>query len=95
MLSVIPFEDEDEAVTTANAVAYGLTASVWTRDIDRALRISKQFEAGYVWVNGSGAHYQNVPYGGVKSSGVGGKEECLEELLGYTEEKVINILGEF
>ena len=54
--------------------------------------MARAFEAGFVWVNGSSAHYPNVPYGGVKGSGVGGKEECLEELLSYTEEKVINIL---
>ncbi|MGO1834189.1 MAG: aldehyde dehydrogenase family protein [Actinomycetaceae bacterium] len=91
VLSVLPFTDEDEALAVANGVEYGLTASVWTRDLDRALRMARGFEAGFVWINGSGAHYPNVPYGGVKRSGVGGKEECLEELLSYTEEKVINI----
>ena len=92
VLSVIPFDDEAEAIRIANDADYGLTASVWTKDIDRALRVARAFEAGFVWVNGSSAHYPNVPYGGVKGSGVGGKEECLEELLSYTEEKVINIL---
>ncbi|MGJ0203431.1 aldehyde dehydrogenase family protein [Leucobacter sp. gxy201] len=92
VLSVIPFETEAEAVRIANGVDYGLTASVWTKDIDRALRVARAFEAGFVWVNGSSAHYPNVPYGGVKGSGVGGKEECLEELLSYTEEKVINLV---
>lgn len=92
VLSVISFSDEYEALRIANGVGYGLTASVWTKDIDRALRVARHFEAGFVWVNGSGAHFPNVPYGGVKGSGVGGKEECLEELLSYTEEKVINIM---
>lgn len=92
VLSVIPFGDEAEAVAIANGVDYGLTASVWTRDLQRAIRVARTFEAGFVWVNGSSTHFSNVPYGGVKGSGVGGKEECLEELLSYTEEKVINIL---
>ncbi|MGO1561264.1 MAG: aldehyde dehydrogenase family protein [Actinomycetaceae bacterium] len=93
VLSVIAFETEEEAVRIANDVEYGLTASVWTNDLNRAIRVSRAFEAGYVWVNGSGAHYPNLPYGGVKRSGVGGKEECLEEMLGYTEEKVISFVS--
>jgi acyl-CoA reductase-like NAD-dependent aldehyde dehydrogenase len=92
VLAVTPFADEADAVRIANGVAYGLTASVWTRDLDRAFRVVEQLEAGYTWINGSSLHFPNVPYGGVKASGVGGKEECLEELLSYTEEKVINVV---
>ncbi|MBO9524152.1 MAG: aldehyde dehydrogenase family protein [Nocardioidaceae bacterium] len=93
LLSVIPFDTEEEAVAIANSVEYGLTGSVWTRDLDRAVRVARALEAGFVWVNGSSQHFLNVPYGGVKGSGVGGKEECLEELLSYTEEKVVNIMA--
>lgn len=92
VLSVIPFGTEDEAITIANGVRYGLTASVWTNDLNRAHRVARDFEAGHVWVNGSSMHFPNVPYGGVKASGVGGKEECLAELLSYTDEKVINVM---
>lgn len=92
LLSVIPFDTEDEAIRIANGVEYGLTASVWTKDIERALRVVDEFEAGYVWVNHSSTHFPGTPYGGVKRSGVGGKEECLEELLSYTDEKVVNIV---
>src|SRR5699024_1986414 len=53
VLSVIPFDDEAEAVAIANGVTYGLTASVWTKDLQRAIRVARDFEAGFVWVNGS------------------------------------------
>lgn len=92
VLSIIPFDTEEEALRIANGVEYGLTASIWTKDLGRAHRMARNIEAGYVWINGSSAHYPGVPYGGVKRSGVGGKEESLEELLSYTEEKVVNVL---
>ena len=90
VLSVIPFDTEEEALRIANDSEYGLTASVWTSDISRALRVVRDVEAGFTWVNDSSKHFLNVPYGGVKASGIG-REECMEELLGYTELKTINI----
>jgi 2-formylbenzoate dehydrogenase len=90
VLSVIPFDTEDEALEIANALDYGLTASVWTADIGRALRVVRDVEAGFTWINDSSKHFLNVPYGGVKSSG-NGREESIEELLSYTELKTINI----
>ncbi|AII10994.1 aldehyde dehydrogenase (plasmid) [Rhodococcus opacus] len=92
VLSVLRFRDEQEALQIANGVRYGLTGSVWTNDLDRAFRVAGALEAGFTWINGSSAHFPNVPYGGVKASGAGAKEECLEELLSYTDEKVINVM---
>ncbi|WP_219470165.1 aldehyde dehydrogenase family protein [Nonomuraea rhizosphaerae] len=92
VLSVLTFEDDDEALRLANAVEYGLTAAVWTRDLVRAHRFAAGFEAGFVWVNGSSQHFPGVPYGGVKASGVG-REECLEELLGFTQTKAVTVFG--
>jgi len=91
VMSLMRFETEEQAVQLANATDLGLTAAVFSRDIDRALRVSQRIDAGYVWINGVGPHYRNVPYGGMKNSGVG-REEGLSEILSYTEEKVYNIL---
>ena len=91
VMSILKFKTEAEAVEMANATELGLTAAVWTNDINCALRVAQAVQAGYVWVNGVGQHYRGVPYGGFKNSGVG-REEGISELLSYTEEKVINIV---
>jgi acyl-CoA reductase-like NAD-dependent aldehyde dehydrogenase len=91
VMSIFKFRDEAEALQMANAIELGLTAAVWTNDINRALRVAQAVQAGYVWVNGVGQHYRGVPYGGFKNSGIG-REEGISELLSYTEEKVINLV---
>ena len=91
ILSVMRWRDVDEAIAICNGVEYGLTASIWTRDINGALTTAQRLQTGYIWINGVGAHYKGVPYGGYKNSGVG-REECTEELLSYTQTKSINIL---
>jgi len=84
VLCVIPFSDIDEAVSIANGTDYGLTASVWTRNIDVALDVSSRLEAGQVYVNclasGNGPA---IPFGGVKDSGYG-REKGVEALRSYT-----------
>lgn len=91
VMSILKFRTEAEAIEMANGIDLGLTAAVWTNDINRALKVAQSVQAGYVWVNGVGQHYRGVPYGGFKNSGVG-REEGISELLSYTEEKVINIV---
>jgi 2-formylbenzoate dehydrogenase len=91
VMSVLTYTDLDEAVTIANGVDYGLTASIWTRDVSTAITLADRVEAGYVWVNGSSRHFWGMPFGGTKSSGIG-REECVEELLSYTEIKAVNVL---
>lgn len=91
VLVVVPFEDFDDALRIANDVAYGLSASVFTKDLSTALSFARDIEAGYVWVNDVSAHFLGAGFGGVKDSGVG-REENLEEVLSYTQTKNINVL---
>lgn len=91
VLSVVSFGDEEEALRIANSVEYGLTASIWTRDISRAHRMASKVDAGYILINGASRHYWGLPFGGVKSSGVG-REESLEELVSYTETKTTTVV---
>lgn len=71
VVTIHPFDRESEAVRMANAVGYGLAASIWTRDLDRAHRVSAALETGMVWVNTWLLRDLRVPFGGVKDSGVG------------------------
>jgi acyl-CoA reductase-like NAD-dependent aldehyde dehydrogenase len=73
VVTVAPFRDEDEAVRLANGPAFGLGASVWTRDLDRAARVGRRLEAGSVWTNDVQYSYGTgqASWGGVKSSGFG------------------------
>jgi betaine-aldehyde dehydrogenase len=91
VLAVSRWSDELDVIARANDTEYGLTAGVWSRDIDRALRIAHSLEVGTVTVNGDGGqHWVGAPYGGCKHSGYG-KEESFEELLESTRLKNINI----
>jgi 2-formylbenzoate dehydrogenase len=91
VMSVLTYDHLDEAVAIANGVDYGLTASIWTRDVSTALSLADRVEAGYVWINGSSRHFWGMPFGGTKSSGIG-REECIEELQSYTELKAVNVV---
>ncbi|MFC0218080.1 aldehyde dehydrogenase family protein [Pseudochelatococcus lubricantis] len=90
VLSVFKWSDEVEMLRAVNDVDYGLTASIWTQDINKALRTATQVEAGYIWINGSGKHFVGTPFGGCKQSGLG-REESIEELLDCTQLKNVNI----
>ncbi len=86
VVTVTPFDTEDEVVAWANATQYGLSATLWTRDITRAHRIAARLEVGTVWINCWLVRDLRVPFGGMKSSGVG-REGGLEALRFFTEPK--------
>ena len=88
VLSVMTFADEAEAVELANASRYGLAAGIFTRDIGRAVRVSRAVRAGIVWVNTYRAISPIAPFGGFKDSGLG-RESGLEAVLDYTRPKTI------
>ncbi|RLV71759.1 carnitine dehydratase [Streptomyces rapamycinicus NRRL 5491] len=88
VLSVIPFDSEEEAVRIANDTAYGLAAAVWTRDIQRAHRVAHQLNAGSIWINSYRVLAYNVPYGGFRQSGIG-RENGLEGLDAYLQTKSV------
>jgi (Z)-2-((N-methylformamido)methylene)-5-hydroxybutyrolactone dehydrogenase len=88
VLSVIPFDDEDEAVRIANNTVYGLAAGVWTQSIRRALLMSERLEAGTVWVNTYRAVSYMSPFGGYKRSGIG-RESGLDAIREYLQTKSV------
>ena len=90
VLAALTFRDEEEALAIANSGDYGLTAAVWTRDLDRAFRVVDRLEAGYVWVNDVETRYPAVPFGGWRDSGVGA-EHGLEEILSFTRTRSVNV----
>jgi NAD-dependent aldehyde dehydrogenases len=86
VLSILGFEDEEEAIALANDTIYGLAAGVWTENIGRAIRMSKALKAGTVWVNTYRAISYMMPFGGMKHSGIG-RESGLEAVRHYLETK--------
>ena len=90
VVSILRWSDEDDLSRASTRSTYGLTASIWTHDLDRAHRLASRVEAGYIWINGASPHYVGVPFGGYKQSGIG-REESIEELLACTQIKNVNV----
>jgi (Z)-2-((N-methylformamido)methylene)-5-hydroxybutyrolactone dehydrogenase len=88
LLSIIPFENEEEAIRIANGTVYGLAAGVWTSSIRRALMMSERLEAGTVWVNTYRAVSYMSPFGGYKRSGIG-RESGIDAIREYLQTKSV------
>ena len=92
-LPIVRIKDLDQGIAQANNSIFGLGSSVWTRDINKAMVAAERIEAGYTWINSAQIIYDELPFGGVKQSGIG-KEHGEEAIEHYTETKSVVIATE-
>lgn len=90
VMSVFWLSDESEMIRIVNSLKYGLTGSIFTKDLATAQRMIHHVEVGFIWINAVCKKFLNVPYGGIKESGIG-RDESIDELFTYTNIKCVNI----
>ena len=90
VLSVLAFDELEDAIRLANSTLYGLSAGVWTRDVDKAIRAARGIRAGTIWVNSFLEGYPELPFGGFGGSGLG-RELGRQAIATFTETKTIQI----
>lgn len=88
--SILTWNDYEQMIHEANDIEYGLTASIWTQNLKWAHQTAHKLKAGYIWMNTSAKHFEGLPFGGYKNSGIG-REESIDELISYCETKVVNL----
>ena len=93
VVSVLPFEDEEDAIRIANRSDYGLSGTIWTQDVGRAIRVSRGVEAGNLSVNSHASVRYSTPFGGYKQSGLG-RELGPDAVAAFTETKNVFISTE-
>ena len=93
MLTVLPFEGEEEAVELANGVDFGLSANIWTRDVGRMLRMAERLDSGTIWGNTTRLLHPALPFGGFKESG-SATRPARARFRQYTAEARLDLYGE-
>ena len=88
VLSVIPFDSEEEVVELANDSEFGLAAGIWTNDVKRSHRMARAIESGIVWINTYRTSTPNSPFGGFKNSGIG-RENGIDAIYDYMQTKSV------
>ena len=90
VVTITPFKDEEQVITWANSTEYGLSSSIWTKDINKAHRVAGKIDAGIVWINTWMLRDLRTPFGGMKNSGVG-REGGFNAFNFFTETKNVCI----
>ena len=90
VVAITPFDTDEEALTLANGVRYGLAAYVWTNDLRRAHTVAHGIEAGMVWLNSNNVRDLRTPFGGIKASGLG-HEGGTRSIDFYTHQQAVHI----
>jgi betaine-aldehyde dehydrogenase len=90
VVCIRPFDDEKQMLAEVNDSPYGLSGSIWTRDLDRALRVARAVESGVLSINSNSSVHVEAPFGGFKQSGIG-RDLGMAAMEGYTELKNIYV----
>jgi acyl-CoA reductase-like NAD-dependent aldehyde dehydrogenase len=90
VVCVTPFDDEEKMIREVNASPFGLSASLWTNDLRRALRVARRIESGVLSINSHSSVHVEAPFGGFKQSGIG-RDLGMAAMEGYTELKNVYI----